>query len=219
VIYHLTPQGAEALELNGNLHRLRTAYGDRLSVVTLRHRSGIGDMVLAINYGCRQARLPVPEWLLEYDCRPNAPKKARFSERFLLCHEFTAPDGVRIKCWPDAACQLTFQQGPLTSRLVMLLEYDRSTEDHPDLVDKLPAYTAMFQTQAYLQHWPKASRAYLFFVLQNIERLRNVAELLHASPLADRIRLAVAKELIASTPITAPVWYTTSLERRALLGS
>lgn len=219
VVYHLTPQGAAALELNGSPHRLRTAYGDRLSVVTLRHRSGIGNIVLAVNYGCRQAGLPVADWLLEYDLRPNAPKKARFSERFLLCHEFKVSDGGRTKCWPDAACQLTYAQGGHESRLVMLFEYDRSTEDHPQLLEKLPGYAVLFETQAYLQYWPQASRAHLFFVLQNIERLGNVAESFRAGPLADRIRLGIADELVANSPITAPVWFTTSLERRALIAS
>jgi len=216
IIYHLTPLGAKAVKDHLGTVGLRTAHGDRLSPATLRHRAGIGEMVLAISDGCRAADLPMPDWVLEYDTNDDVPKNATFSRRFRLCQEFKDNKGGRVTCWADAGCQLTFSDYK-ESKLAILLEYDRSTEDHPQLRDKLPPYERLFAEHRYRQLWPEAQDAFLFFVFQTEARLPNAAKSFVDKTLAPRIRLAVASELNDRSPITDPVWFTTSLERRAML--
>jgi len=216
ILYNLTPLGAKAVEDRHGVVGLRTAQGDRLSPATLRHRAGIGEVVLAISDGCRDAGMAMPDWVLEYDTYADVPKNATFSRRFRLCQEFKDSKGSRVTCWPDAGCQLTFADGD-DSKLVLLLEYDRSTEDHPQLRDKLPPYERFFAERRYRQLWPEAQEAFLFFVFQTKTRLCNAAKSFADKKLAPRIRMAVASELNDQSPITDPVWLTVSLERRALL--
>jgi len=216
ILYNLTPLGAKAVEDAQGVVGLRTAQGDRLSPSKLRHRAGIGEVVLAISDGCRLAGMPTPDWVLEYDTNDDIPKNATFSRRFRLCQEFKDNQGGRVTCWPDAGCQLTFSDCD-QSKLVLLLEYDRSTEDHPQLRDKLPPYERFFAERRYRQLWPKAQEAFLFFVFQTGARLRNAARSFADKKLAPRIRMAVASELNEQSPITDPVWFTTDLGRRALL--
>lgn len=216
ILYNLTPLGAKEVEDQRGVVGLRTAHGDRLSPATLRHRAGIGEVVLSISDGCRDAEIPMPDWVLEYDTNDNVPKNATFSRRFRLCQEFKDSKGGRVTCWPDSGCQLIFPDIK-KSKLVILLEYDRSTEDHPQLRDKLPPYERLFAEQRYQQLWPEAQEAFLFFVFQTESRLCNAAKSFADKKLAPRIRMAVASELISQSPITAPVWFTVNLKRRALL--
>ena len=216
ILYNLTPLGAKAVEDEQGLVGLRTAYGDRLSPTKLRHRAGIGEIVLAINDGCQLAGMPNPDWVLEYDTNPEVPKNATFSQRFRLCQEFKDGKGGRVICWPDAGCQITFHDNN-ESKLAILLEYDRSTEDHPQLREKLPPYERFFSEHRFKKLWPAAQEAFLFFVFQTETRLRNAAKSFAGKKLAPRIRMAVASELNDQCPITDPVWFTVGLERRALL--
>ena len=216
IIYNLTPRGAKAVEDEQGVVGLRTAQGDRLSPSKLRHRAGIGELVLAINAGCQIAGMPMPDWVLEYDTNDDIPKNATFSRRFRLCQEFKDSQGGRVTCWPDVGCQLTFSESN-ASKLVLLIEYDRSTEDHPQLRGKLPPYERLFAERRYRQLWPESHEAFLFFVFQTETRLRNAAKSFADKKLAPRIRMAVASELNDQSPITDPVWFTTTLERRSLL--
>ena len=216
ILYNLTPLGAKAVEDEQGVVGLRTAHGDRLSPTKLRHRAGIGEVVLSISDGCQLAGMPMPDWVLEYDTHDDVPKNATFSQRFRLCQEFKDGKGGRVICWPDAGCQLTFPDSN-ESKLVLLLEYDRSTEDHPQLREKLPPYERFFAERRDRQLWPESQEAFLFFVFQTETRLRNAAKSFADKTLAPRIRMAVASELNDQSPITDPVWFTTALEQRALL--
>ena len=217
-LHRLTPHGAEVLADETGRRVTRLARSDPPKPHTLLHRLGMAKTVLAVNDACQLHRLAKPEWKLEYDAVSGAPLNAPFSQRFLLCHDFPAPDGTKRICWPDAACRLSITRGTRQWHLAIFWEYDRSTEG-TDVRQKMPGYELLFSTQAFRRHWRDAQAARIFFVCQSTERLHNVAASIHHSPAAKFVRLAFVRDLKPDRLLTQPIWQTVDRERRSILSS
>ena len=217
-IHRLTKKGADILQVETGQRPLRFARSDPPKLThTLLHRLGMAKVQLAVNDACLLKKLPKPEWILEYDPIPSAALTAPLSERFILRHDFPVAAG-KVTCWPDAACLLSIPHKGQPLELAILWEYDRSTEGHLQLADKMPGYESFLSTKAYQRLWPNARGVRIFFVVQSKQRLRNVIETIRESKAAQLVRLAVVSDLTPKRLLTDRIWWTVKGELRAILG-
>lgn len=147
-VYRLTARGAEFIqELTG--HRPAGMNG-QLSALMLHHRLGLAKLRLLVDDACAHEQLPAPLWIGEYDPQPGPRPSlnAKLSLRYRLCQQYSA-QGVTHTCWPDAATliRLPAKQIGTAWTLLMLWEYDRSTEHHAQVIGKLPGYRELLSRQ------------------------------------------------------------------------
>ena len=216
-IHRLTNFGATVVENESGYRPPRTAGSNPpKSSHTLMHRLGMAKAQLAVNDACVLQKLPKPAWILEYDPIPGARLNAPLSQRFILRHDFFA-NGRTFACWPDAACLLSIPNGRRYAQLAVFWEYDRSTEGHIQIADKMPGYEAFLATHTYRTLWPNAVGVRIFFVVQSEQRLRNVIDTIRKSPAAKLVRLATVSDLTPKRLLTQPIWRTTDEHSRVIL--
>jgi hypothetical protein len=216
-IHRLTQEGADLLEAETGVRPLRTARSDPPKPNTLLHRLGMAKVLLAMNDACKLHGLPKPEWILEYDSRPNFPPNAKLSERYILCREFPLPSGAVRRCWPDAACLLTIPHQGKNWRLAILWEYDRSTEGRSQLLEKVPGYESLLASAAWRQLFADMHGVRIFFVVPSRQRLAIVADALRDTSIEQHVRIGIATELQTTDLLISPIWITPASNARALL--
>lgn len=219
-IFRLTPRGAEVLgELTGrrDFHYSRKEPRPE----TLLHRLGMAKLRLIVNDACVLQKFPAPQWINEYDTVRGVSPEAKLSERFVLCEKLTTSEGHTVSCWPDASCLLRIPNPSSngTTNLIIYWEYDRSTETLSQVAGKIPGYHVLLANLGHQKHWPKADglAVRVFFVLQSLERLRNVGETIATIPGAEYVRLALLHEIAPQRFFTDPIWKTTVGEARPIL--
>jgi len=221
-IHCLTERGAEVLKELTGVEHLRVPRSDPRPEM-LHHRLGVARVQLIVNDACRGQAIPRPAWILEQDSRPGVPKDAPLTDRFTLFESFSAADGARITCRPDASCWLQIPASPPSEpqRMYSILvywEFDRSTEMLSQFARKLPGYHALLSTQTFRKHWPHVSQptVCVFVVTPSQERLENIAEAICELPGGDAFRLTTIKDLTPERFLTAPIWRTVNGECRAI---
>lgn len=216
-VHRLTPEGAELVETETGVRPPRPARSDPPKPNTILHRLGVAKSQLALNDACKLHGLSKPDWILEYDTRPNLPINAKLTERYILCREFLFANGSVRRCWPDAACLLTVPHQAKQWRLAILWEYDRSTEGRVQLLEKVPGYESLLAATAWRHIFADADAVRIFFVVPSQQRLRVVAETFRNTALAGHLRIAVTADLSPDRALAAPIWMTPAGERRPLL--
>lgn len=218
-IHRLTPRGAEVLgSFIGDTGR-RVASGSP-KPETLLHRLGCAQLQLLLRDACTLAKLSPPTWIGEYETRPGASIRSPLPERFVLCQTYALPTG-RWTCWPDAAALVSIP-APASSEphpLVLLFEYDRSTETLKQVAGKVPGYEQLVARGDWRRFWPELVKptVRVFFLTRSEERIRSVAAAIRELPGADAFRFAVFMRLKPATFFTDAVWQTCQGDCRAIL--
>lgn len=216
-IHRLTIEGADVIHHETGVRPQRTARSEPPKTNAIFHRLGMAKVHLAMNDACGLHGLAKPKWILEYDSYSNVPPNAKLTQRYILCREFTLPDGKRQRSWPDAACQLTIPSPGKDWRLTILWEYDRSTEGRDQLTDKLKDYEPMINSEAWRHFFPNSDDVRIFFVVPSLQRLRIMTDLFRDSPLAGSLRFAVVATVLPPRVLQDTIWSTTTNEWRSIL--
>jgi hypothetical protein len=103
--------------------------------------------------------------------------------------------------------------------LALLWEFDRSTETHTQLAEKLPGYASLVQTEGWRRIFPAAQAVRIFFVVPSPERLQNCLTTFRQAEVAGLFRFAVVNDVTPDRFLTAPIWHTIAGEKRAILGT
>jgi hypothetical protein len=220
-IHRLTPRGVEVLtSLTGE--NGRRAAGGSPKPETLLHRLGCAQLQLLLRDACSHARLPPPVWIGEYDMHPGASIRSPLSDRFVLCHTYTLPNG-RYTCWPDAAALVLIPglggSAGVPHPLVMLFEYDRSTETLKQVAGKVPGYEQLLARGDWRTYWPDLVKptVRVFVLTRSEDRIRTIVAAIHALPGADHFRFAVFQRLKPESFFTDAVWQTCRGDSRTIL--
>ena len=220
-IHRLTPRGAELLtSLTGEIGR-RVASGSP-KPETLLHRLGCAQLQLLLRDACTFAKLSPPCWIGEYETRSSATIRSPLSERFVLCQTYSLDDG-RFTCWPDAAALVSIPVagGPTgaTHPLVLLFEYDRSTETLKQVAGKVPGYEQFLTRGDWRNLWPELVKptVRVFFLTRSDERIHNIVAAIRELPGADAFRFAVFQRLQPGSFFSDAVWQTCQGDSRAIL--
>lgn len=207
MVYRLTPTGANILqELSGERP---SVISGNISALTLEHRLGVAKLRLLVGDACKREKIPPPEWIGEYDLRPTAPPlpSAKLSERYLLCHQYTL-EGETLTCWPDAAALIPIPHKTDVHHLLLLLEFDRSTERLAQVKRKIPGYNMFLNFQDYHRLFKKcAETVRVFFVTKTIQRGKHIAEAIRPLPGSDVVRWAPVYALKPETFFTERIWW------------
>lgn len=218
-IHRLTPEGADLIESETGIRPPRPARSDPPKPNTLLHRLGMAKVQLVMNDACKLQGLPKPEWILEYDARPNLPPTAKLTERYILCREFPLGTGALRRCWPDAACLLAIPHQGKQWRLAILWEYDRSTEARSQLLEKVPGYESLLATATWRQLFHDLHAVRIFFVVPSRQRLTTVADTFRETSITSHVRIAVTADLTPPNLLAAPIWMTPAGDARALFST
>ena len=220
-IHRLTPRGADVLcSFTGETGR-RVPSGSP-KPETLLHRLGCAQLQLLLRDGCRLAKLPPPTWIGEYETRPGASIRSPLPERFMLCQSYAHSTG-RWTCWPDAAALVRIPDirapAGATHPLVMLFEYDRSTETLKQVAGKVPGYEQLVTRGDWRRFWPDLVKptVRVFFLTRSEERIENIVAAIRDLPGADVFRFAVLASLTPATFFTDALWHTCQGDCRAIL--
>jgi hypothetical protein len=134
------------------------------------------------------------------------------AERFVLYERFALADDRTVTCWPDASCLFAI---PLPSAgthpFIVEWEYARSTESIGQAASKMVGYKQLLASGAYAKHWPGVIQptVRIFFVMQSVARLQNLAEAIAQYPgVCDAVRLATVADLTPQRLLTEPIWRT-----------
>lgn len=218
-VYRLTSKGADLIhELTGERP---AASGTGISTLTLEHRLGIARLRLVVNDACAAEGFAEPNWIGEYDPMPGQRPgpNAKLSERYRLCHQYPQ-QGTSVTCWPDAAALVGVpgDQSGQVHRLLMLWEYDRSTERLAQVKAKLPGYrllTGRQDDRRLFEVESVTTRA--FFVVKSAERRESIAAAIKDEAGSEFVRLAVVSDLTPAALFREPVWFTSRGDARAIL--
>ncbi len=221
-VYRLTSKGAAFVhELTGVAPPF-TSTG--LSALTLEHRLGIAKLRLIVNDACLHEKLPPPQWIGEYDPRPGPrpPVNAKLSKRFRLCHQYEI-NGAEVTCWPDAASLISVpgNDGTAFHRLLVLWEYDRSTERTGQVQGKMPGYQLLLARQDDRRLFENADAAVsrVFVVTQSVERRKNLADAIRAQTASPAVRLATLADLSPKHLFRSRIWFTAAGEAKSIITS
>jgi Replication-relaxation len=222
-IHRLTPRGAAVLqEVTGEAPRRVLTSGPRPE--TLLHRLGCAKLQLLVRDACAVAGFPAPAWIAEYDAVPGVGPNVPLSERFILCQMYRGADGTRHTCWPDAACLLSIPGRaigalPEPHALILLWEFDRSTETLKQVARKLPGYREFLARGDWRRAFPGAVQptVRVFVVTPSAARLRHIADALRGHPGSEAVRLAVLGDLTPERFFTAPLFRTVVGDARPIL--
>jgi hypothetical protein len=205
--HRLTTTGDDVLHHETGLRSQRPGRSEIPKPHTILHRSGMAQVALAFTDACRLNGLTLPAWHFEFDCVPGVSRTAPLSQRFLLRHDFVGGSGKTLTCWPDALCRFELTDAQRTWELAIAWEYDRSTETHRQIQQKLDAYMPWLQRQAYRHAFPSALHARVLVIVQSEGRRQNLIQSFRRHPTASIVRLTVWSSLQAPPPLTAPSWY------------
>lgn len=204
--HRLTCTGADMLLHETGIQSQRPARSEIPKPHTILHRAGMARVALAFTDACRLNGLTLPTWHFEFDCVSGVSRTAPLSQRFLLRHDFAASGGTPLTCWPDALCRFVLTHQSRSWQLAIAWEYDRSTETHRQIKEKLDAYVPWLRNRAHRRAVPEAADARVFFVVPSVERLTNLVSSFRTHPCAPAVRLAVAGELVHETVLSATMW-------------
>lgn len=220
-IHRLTPRGAEVLcSLTGETGRRVPSSSPKPE--TLLHRLGCAQLQLLLRDGCSLAKLPPPTCIGEYETRPGASIRSPLPERFVLCQSYAHPAG-RWTCWPDAAALVMIPVAGgavgVSHPLVMLFEYDCSTETLKQVAGKVPGYEQLLTRGDWRKYWPELVKptVRVFFLTKSEERISNIVAAIRDLPGADAFRFAVFARLTPATFFTDALWKTCDGKHRAIL--
>jgi hypothetical protein len=207
IVFRVTEKGADQVErLTGR--RPRRAGGSKEpDSKTLAHRLGYIRTRLAFDDGCNLLGRPELDWIMEWDAVPDAPRRAGLSRRIVLCDTFTQSDHVD-RSWPDLAFRFPMPEHAWD--LLAYIEYDRSTMENDDMLDKLDGYSQLMHTGVYLRHWQEPINQHLvrvLFVCKSPQRIENLMKLYAKHDLAEPLRFATADSLTAAAVFTSPIWH------------
>jgi protein involved in plasmid replication-relaxation len=217
-VFRLTREGADEIERLTGVRPKRAGGTNPPDSKTLQHRLGVLHTRLKFDDACQLQELSPLEWIMEWDGDPEAPATAELSERIILNHSFQK-SGRRLSCWPDAAFRFQLPDGPCED-LLGYLEYDRSTMDHADMLEKLDGYAELLESRAYLEHWPQVREehfARVLFVCQSEQRISNLSETYATHQASSFVRFATAASLVPARLFTEPIWRTTDGKLLAIL--
>lgn len=212
-IYCITPLGVEVLT-----QRIGEAVPRPPSASprpeTLQHRLGISQLHVLLRDACLHCGFSMPQWIDEYAPDPEGPREpgAKLSQRFLLCQSYPQKDGKPVTCWPDATSLVYIPGATATSPpipLVILWEYDRSTETLNQVKGKIPGYRFFLSRGDVRRLWPTVADPVVrvFFVTQSDERRQHVAEAIRDVDGSAAFRLATYSTLTPATFFLMPVWF------------
>ena len=219
-IHRLTPRGAELLtSLTGEPGR-RVAGGSP-KPETLLHRLGCAQLQLLLRDACTFAKLSPPCWIGEYESRSGVPIRSPLSERIVLCQTYALDEG-RLTCWPDAAALVSIPVAGgigATHPLVLLFEYDRSTETLKQVASKVPGYEQFLTRGDWRNLWPELVKptVRVFFLTRSEERIHNIVAAIREMPGADAFRFAVFQRLKPSSFFSDAVWQTCRGDHRTII--
>lgn len=218
-LFRLSRRGAEVLGTLTGFKRRPARRNPRPE--TLLHRLGMAQVQLAVNDACALQRLSRPQWIQEYETNPRPDPKAPATERFILLERFPLADGRTATCWPDASCHVAIPgtTNGAVHNLLIYWEYDRSTERLAQVAGKMYGYQALLGAESYRKHWPAvvAPVVRIFFVVQSLARLQNIAQILGKFPASEAVRLATTSDLDPKGLLTEPIWRTVKGERLPIL--
>jgi hypothetical protein len=171
---------------------------------------------LTIDQGCQHAGIKT-SWIMEQDRYPRAERNWPKRRQFVL-YDSWEERGERISVHPDAAVLMELP-GDAKWQILGLLEFDRSTETHKELLDKMPGYRRLLlgRDKSYRKPWsqidPRQDRDVprILFVCPSKERQSNIARTFGPTPIAPFLRVAVASALTPESVIHEPVWCDTAL--------
>lgn len=184
----------------------RRVYRTEPTPATFFHRLHVARVRMAFDTAVTQTGLEPANWIVEEDMRPDVAKDAPPNRRRWLYHEFATAQGT-ITCQPDAAVRVGIPHpSGGTTQIVGFLEVDLSREGHAQLKKKLPGYTALL-AHPRLPYWPdlEASALRVFWITLTERRLRELAQAVKDSPIAERFRFTTIPQCTEKL-LTDPVW-------------
>lgn len=208
----LTEAGADLVEQSLGVRPPRVLRS-RPAGTTFLHRCEIVRVMRAFDLGCDAVGLSRPEWVMEQDAWPEAPKHLPPNQKRLLYHDF----GNGVCCLPDIACH--FQIGSTT--MALFWDIDLSTEGRKQLrkASKTDAYGELLKRQAYRRYWPKipSPRCYILWVTHSSRRFEGLRETIGKHPIAAHCRMLAADSLNdAAQLLTLQHWETMEGDRRPM---
>jgi len=204
--HRLTPHGAEVLQHEIGMQAMRPGRSELPKPHTILHRAGMAEVALTFTDACRLHGLTLPTWHFEFDSAADVSRNAPLSQRFLLRNDYRRSDSKMLICWPDALCRFELTQQERSWKLALAWEYDRSSETHRQIAEKLDAYLPWLHDRAYFRNVPDAADVRVFFVVPSRERLTNLVSSFHAHACAAVVRIAVARDLFAQEMLTTALW-------------
>lgn len=210
-LFTLTERGAEAVAEATGSQPLRVQRGEP-KPETLHHRLAVSQVRLAMDDGFRALGLAVPDWIMEYDRRPDVDPQLPVVQQRTLYHVFKDSDKP-LTYLPDAACRMAVpreyrqpQAGALT--VIAYWEIDRSTERRGQVLGKLPGFLAVMERNAWRRYFPMALKAHvrLFFVCLNQKRIDALRESLKDHAVQKILRFTTLPELTTRQAASDPIW-------------
>jgi hypothetical protein len=198
----LTENGADFLESCTGKRPARYLTGDP-AASTFLHRRDVAKVVWSFAESFRQAGLGEPQWVLEQDFWPEAPKALPPNQLLLLYHQFDTPYAL---CKPDAACCCKMNE----QDVVLFIEMDRSTEGSKSVADekRLLGYQQLFHFREFQRYFKEASSPFvcLMWICLSEKRNKSLQGIFRKHALANKMRFAlldpfVARQDVACSPI------------------
>lgn len=221
-LFTLSERGAEVVAEATGVVPLRVQRGEP-KPETLHHRLVVSQVRLALDDGFRAHRLAAPDWIMEYDRRPDVDPLLLTLQQRTLFHAFPGT-GKPVTYLPDAACLMTVPRNDRlpysgTTDIVTYWEIDRSTERRGQVFGKLPGFQAVLEQKAWLRYFPQQSSApvRLFFVCLSQKRIDALRELLREHAVKNFLRFATLAEVRQRQPVSDAIWQDIKGGRREIV--
>lgn len=221
-LFTLSERGAMAVAEATGIQPLRVQRGEP-KPETVHHRLAVSRVRLATDDGFRALGLVAPNWIMEYDRRPDMDPQLPVVQQRTLYHVFKDSDKP-LTYLPDAACQMAvprnyrrLQSGMIT--VIAYWEIDRSTERRGQVLGKLPGVHAIIARKAWLRYFPQAVDApvRLFFVCLTQKRIDALRESLKDHALQNILRFTTLPDLTTRQPASDPIWQDMTGNRREIV--
>ena len=204
-LYSLTECGADFLEACTGKRPARYLTGEP-AAATFLHRRDVAKVVASFTSSAIQAGMEEPNWVLEQDHWPLAPKTLPPNQRLLLYHQFDTPHAV---CKPDAACCFKVNDRDV----VLYFEIDRSTEGSKAVADekRLLGYQQLLHFREYNRYFTNAATPFvcLMWICLSTQRIKSLQKLFASHPLANVMRFALLEPFSSrSDVICSPIFQT-----------
>lgn len=210
-LFTLTERGAEAIAEATGQRPPRVQRGEP-KPETLHHRLAVSQVRLAMDDGFRSLGLAAPDWIMEYDRRPDIDPQLTTLHQRTLYHVLPGADRS-LTYLPDAACRMEIPRdihhpNAGTIDLVTYWEVDRSTERRGQVLGKLPGLSAVIAHRAWQRYFSDQSQApvRVFFVCLSQKRIETLRESLRDQPVSALLRFATLSEVTQRQPVTEPIW-------------
>lgn len=218
--YHrLLPYGAEVLTDLTGVPPARLQRSSPAKPHKIQHRAGMGESILEFNDACRGRELPDPSWILEYDPIPNAPAKAPFHQRYLICDEVLDDAGQPRRVWPDAMSALTVPHKGSISQLALAWEFDRGTETLTQVREKLHPYLIWIAGKGYQAHFRDSRDVRVCFIAPSRRRMASMIKYVRDHRIGPFLRFVSVEDFKADRILTEPIWYDVTGHAKRILPS